>query len=440
MYEAIVCRIRTSAHPNANQLLLGDAAGYSVMVGIDTSDGDLGILFPEGGCLSPEFCLANGLYRKHPVTGEPTGGYLDEAGRVRTLKLRGAVSEGLWLPIDAVHVWLAQLGESTSPYFIEGDRLTEVAGRRLCEKYLTPATRRAIAAHGAGSKQARASHALPRHYDTCQLRDLQTVPASLDGTIIAVFTEKVHGTSGRTGRVLIEQPLGRLASFWNRCVPAFLAVSPKQQYEYVSGTRNCVLVAGAPGEKGQDYRRQVHDAIVDVGLDDGEVWYYEIAGYDTNGRPIMATHSVASIGDAKLEASLRKEYGSTITYEYGCNGQGHHVYVYRITVPSATGDRELTYNEIVHRCRGTGFGVVPRIASMPAPEGASGAHWVRQAAARMANDPDHVWFHPREGVCVRFESAFEVLSRAYKHKSFVFCALEGIARNDAEYVDTEEVA
>ena len=50
----------------------------------------------------------------------------------------------------------------------------------------------------------------------------------------------------------------------------------------------------------------------------------------------------------------------------------------------------------------------------------------------------------REGVCVRFErhegGVHEVISPALKHKGFLFCALEGIARNDQDFVDAEELA
>ncbi len=426
-YEAIVCRIKTQLHPNADKLLVGDAAGYSVIVGVDTVDGDLGVLFPEGGCIEPSFCLANGLYRKHPTTGEPLGGYLDEDGRVRALKLRGAVSDGLWLPIASIDKWLSSLkdgGRTSVPVLTEGQRIAAVKGHQLCEKYVTPATRRAIAA--AGPMKARLIGALPRHYDTPQLRDLHSIP---EGATV-ITTEKIHGTSGRTGLVRVEQPRGWLRRLFR--LPA------KTRLEYVSGTRNCTLDASAPGEKGQSYRRVVHDDIVQhAGLQPDEVWYYEISGYTLDGAPIMARHTVGSIGDTKLEKKLRASFGDAITYSYGCRPGEYVVHVYRIT----QGARELTYDEIAARCsdaraRGAAVSVVPR---MGRDEGMSGIAELRHVAALLANG-QAPWTHPREGVCVRFERGGEVISKAYKHKSFVFCALEGIARNDAEYVDAEEVA
>lgn len=329
MYEAIICRVQTQPHPNADKLLIGDAAGYSVIVGKDTATGELGILFPEGGCIAVAFCLANGLLRKHPETGAPLGGYLDESGRVRALKLRGAVSEGLWLPLAGLDMTgFAELLSEVD----EGDRVSGA----LCQKYITPATRRAMAKFGATSPQARAASALPRHYDTPQLRDLALLPWALvpEGEqLVVITTEKIHGTSGRTGLV-------------------------------------------------------------------------------------------------------RKRYGDVITYTYDCEPGQNIVHVYRIT----QGDRELTYDEIDRRVSAVGFEPAPLLSTDVIPRSAAfSIADLRHEAALLANQDGGA--HPVEGVCVRFETtAGEVISKAYKHKSFVFCALEGIARNDAEYVDAEEVA
>lgn len=431
MYEATICRIKTQPHPNADRLLLGSAGGCSVVVGADTRDGELGILFPEGGCIAKGFCLANGLYRKHPDTGEALGGYLESDARVKALKLRGAISDGLWLPIESVTRWLlAERGIASVGALIEGQQLHEVGGMQLCEKYYTPATRRAMA----GVSTARASRigALPRHYDTPQLRDLQAAPIT-EGPLVVVCTEKIHGTSGRTGLVPVEQPRGWLRRLFR--LPA------KVRYEHVSGTRNCTLDPTASGEKGQGYRREVHDDLVrHAGLQRDEVWYYEISGFSTDGAPIMARHSVGALGDPKLEASLRKQYGDPITYSYGCRPGEHVVHVYRIT----QGARELTYDEIERRVwDAVNAGARVRVVPVFSVDTITGGHLkvedLRHDAALLGNSTSP-WTHPREGVCVRFESGGEVVSKAYKHKSFVFCALEGIARNDAEYVDAEEVA
>lgn len=434
-YEAIVARVSTREFPGADRLQLGTAAGYQVIVGKDTKDGELGIVFPEGGKLSHEFCLANGLYRKDPVTGIPLGGYLDENARIRALKMRGQVSEALWLPLPAL---LAFMKRGDRPW-AEGDTV----GEPLCEKYYTPATLRAMAQGGAQSKKVRAGDALPRHYDTPQLRR-SPLPSG-----IAYISEKIHGTSGRTGYVPVEQSLGLLARAWNWLAPKSLAFKPRKRLEFISGTRNCVLLDGAPGEKGMGYRQDVHQWIC-ASLKPNEVWYYEIAGYTEGGAPIMGPHHVDSIGDPKLEKELRKQYGDTIVYSYGCKPDGpilldhpaprFRVFVYRIVQDG----RELPWAEMCLRAEECGFNV-PTSGVVDLADWEGREDELREAIDRATRDASAESLkHPREGVCIRVETVMpdgEIkVHKALKHKGFVFCALEGIARNDKDFVDVEEVA
>ena len=46
-YAAIVTRIKTKPHPNADKLLLGEVHGHQVVVGLDTEDNELpAVLLP----------------------------------------------------------------------------------------------------------------------------------------------------------------------------------------------------------------------------------------------------------------------------------------------------------------------------------------------------------------------------------------------------------
>src|SRR5512137_1245362 len=95
-YNAFVTRIQNvRKHSNADKLLIGECFGQKIVVGLDTKDNELGIYFPTDGRLSMEFMEANNLIgKKDPVTGERTGGYFDERGKVRTQKFRGEPSDG----------------------------------------------------------------------------------------------------------------------------------------------------------------------------------------------------------------------------------------------------------------------------------------------------------------------------------------------------------
>jgi hypothetical protein len=64
MSLAIIAAVRTSKHPNADRLQLGTVAGSTVVVGLETADGEMGIFFPEGLQLSPEYATANDCVRR----------------------------------------------------------------------------------------------------------------------------------------------------------------------------------------------------------------------------------------------------------------------------------------------------------------------------------------------------------------------------------------
>lgn len=94
MYTALITKIRTSPIPGADFVQKGNCSGYTVVVGKEVKDGDLGIFFPADGQLSQRMTIENNLYRKDPKTGkENKGGYLENNRRVRTIKLRKIPSE-----------------------------------------------------------------------------------------------------------------------------------------------------------------------------------------------------------------------------------------------------------------------------------------------------------------------------------------------------------
>jgi len=141
-YNGVVCELKNvRPHGNADRLQLADALGYQVIVGADVKEGQIGILFAEGGKLSHEMLMANNLYRKHPETGEPMGGFFEANGRIRVVKLRKEKSEGFWTSLDSLH-WACKDG--VAPYFEVGMEFCELFGNKICERHYTAATLRAI--------------------------------------------------------------------------------------------------------------------------------------------------------------------------------------------------------------------------------------------------------------------------------------------------------
>lgn len=475
MSYAIVCKLKNvRKHPNAHSLMIADAAGYQVIVGLDHNDGDMGLMFPEGLEISPSLAMHAKLYRKHPQTGEAMGGYVEANGRVDTTRLRGEESRGLWIPVSTF-VGLRRYtydsttlipitnpstmlvcdgttspdGAWTSDYnivdfdpnwaFQEGQQVDALWGVPLCRKYMSRATRKARTGQdGVAKARSPEDDACTRHYDTGQFREShEHLPA---GTWYA--TLKMHGTSGRTGRVMVRQK----RTLWQKAVGLLTLglVCPSKKLQVVTGTRRVAPIT--EGTKLGSYRWEIHQELMNR-LEPGEIWYYEIVGYDPqSGLPIMGSHNLARIKgkDKELYKELVQKYHADhVVFDYGQPPGTYGVYVYRIV----KGGRELTYNEIVNRlehAKGVfdgframrNFHVVPLLNRKDTTKGDRWTIHDVDMLTRGTHDLERS--HPREGVVIHVERDGERVGRPVKHKSWIFCVIEGISANDPTFIDRED--
>ena len=218
-YNGIVCQLADiRPHSNADRLQVANALGYQVIVGSDAQDGDVGIVFPEGGKLSHEMLLANCLYRKHPETGEAMGGYFEASGRIKTVKLRGESSEAFFTSLDSVA--FTGLDPLSNPRkFSRGTEIGTIGSTLICDRHYTKATLRAMRSAARAYRKPRwvprfiaplhkkyvvdkakrdPCPTFKKHFDTNKLRlNLHNIPQDCK----VVITSKCHGTSGRTGLV-----------------------------------------------------------------------------------------------------------------------------------------------------------------------------------------------------------------------------------------------
>lgn len=338
MYKAVICRVKTRPHPNADRIQLGNAYGYQVIVGLDTQDGELGIFFPPDGQLSDQYVRANDLYARDPETGEKGKGFFGKNRRVTAQNFRGQKSEGYWASLDSLKR-LPGINFVKVDALQEGDRIDSIDGFPLCQKYFTPATQRARANQAnQPRKQNRFFH---KHFDTDQLkREITSIP---DGATL-YFTEKLHGTSQRSGRVLDERPatLRQKVGSW---IAGDGWIETVEDYEFLLGTRN-VILGQFKGESyyGSEGFRHRLDEQLRESLRKGETVYYEVLGFTDEGRSIMP-----SVVIPKELPEIREKYGSDsnrMHYTYG-NWEadspaspramgGCEMYVYRITQQNST--------------------------------------------------------------------------------------------------------
>lgn len=426
-YQAIIAPlVNVREHPNADRLKLANCSSFQIIVGLENHEGELGIFFPCDGKLSRKYLLENSLYQKHPDTNEKMGGYFGKKGRVKAQKFRGEMSEGFWAPLDTLEWTGVDVGSLK-----QGDLIDELNGHLICEKYFTPATLRAI---GQSKKQKRIVYeTFKEHWDTQQLRNhIKFIPEDVS---IITISEKVHGTSGRTGHIYAKNKLNKFQRWWNRWCPLKFK---EGEYVYVSGTRKVVLDPDFTEDtgyySGKKFRYLVHEMFRKLEIPLGYCFYYEIVGFSEDGGHIMHPHKIE-------DKDLKKVYGDQMVYKYGCDPDDpekcFRVLVYRITVVNQDGvSVDLPIPQIKRICSKYGLETVPYLQG---PMSFDGPESLLLQCRTLCDGPDVLDpSHIREGVVVRVEHETGVAD--YKWKGSVFCFLENIAKNDDFFIDMEEIS
>mgnify|MGYP004637921805 CR=1 FL=1 len=175
-------------HSNADRLQVATIFGNSVIVGMDTHVGDIGIYFPVDLQLSEEFCQVNDLVRRKDENGNAAGGYLEPGKRnIRAMKLRGEISDGLYLPITC-------LAEFTKVSDLNiGDTIDVVNGHEICCKYVPRVNNEWRAQGKKTADKVVSADSCPtffKHVDTAQLA--YNLDDFKNGDIIQL-TLKMHG-------------------------------------------------------------------------------------------------------------------------------------------------------------------------------------------------------------------------------------------------------
>ena len=447
-YEAIVTQIKVTPHPDkaVKRIAVGDAYGYNVIVGIDTQDGAMGVVFPPDGCLSHLMTHNNNLYRSgHGENKDITvSGYFEASRKIRVQKFKGVNSEGIWLPIES----LAWTGADLSKLKV-GDAFNELNGITLCEKFYSKATLQAIGEAKKKNKpfQHRTSKMFKEHYSTESLKkSIGRIPV---GARI-ILTEKLHGTSGRSSVCqvsTIKNKTPLYVSLWNKAVARFRKLDSKKllndlikfadvrkydietiTWENLLGTRRTVKFENSS----VNYRDKHHNSI--TGLKKGETIYYEIVGFEDSGKTIMTSCNMPDKSD--LFKALRKQYDNIMRFSYGCEVSESKIYVYRMTMTNEDGfSVEYSWDQVIARCKDLNLNTVPFISSFILADDVKLIDIVEPLTSGPSLLDDK---HIREGVCVRVEHP--ELNKVFKLKSFDFTAIEDYLRGDESFIDAEDVS
>lgn len=458
MHTGIVCKISALFPIELSNGVVADSiqravvCGYSVIVGKKYKVGDLGVFFLGGDIqLSEEFCKANNLLVIRDLeTGKKIGGgYIEEDRRVRTVKLLNTKSEGLFAPISYFSYLIKLTGNFYFPFF-DGDELSIVDGHPICNRFEHKNVKRVRENKRAAEKLRRkfSTDCFAQHQKTHHLLlNLPKIPL----LSLLYVTIKLHGTSGRTGNVLVSLPnntwltnvLSKLFDFFkNKRVKGLIRKlhdklsTYRQEYRLVTGTRETIMRPdNIDGYYRDNFRKTVETKYFEGRLRKGEVVYYEIVGYQENGKPIMQSQSVKKLKDKGMVAS----YGDTMHYTYGCEPGECDVYVYRITQVNEDGHAvELSWPQVRARCNELGLKHVPETSPIPMIY-TGDEDVVRNYCEQFLDKPSTVDpRHIEEGVCVRIENGHNI--QILKRKGFKFCALESSAKEDENYEDMEEAS
>jgi hypothetical protein len=403
--NAICARLKgVRAHPNANNVKLATVCGEQVVVSLDAKDDDLVVYFDGNLRISKEFLYNNNQYEKPEMNKDSTKkGYFGRNGKVKVKKFRGEPSYGFAVTLD----YFDYLGIRCIK-FEEGVEFTHIDSNLICEKFVNLQEIKKInnsEKNRINSSKKITSQYFKQHWDTAHYKRLVNfIPTNR----MLYIEEKIHGTSGRIAKVLMDR---KLSSF-EKILKFFGVKVSTQEYEYFNGTRrvNLTTVLNPNSYYKGDMRTEIFNKLSPM-LKNGEQLYFEIFGFDTDGGAIQKGFS------------------------YGCVPCQYKVMLYRITQINDSGTVFEMPREYV-------YGRALELGILPPPVFAK-YHYtgnVDELNSIVNSYTDGLSTYDintmKEGVVVWFEDCKGVWT-CLKNKSYDFIERESKAK-DAGEVDIED--
>jgi hypothetical protein len=428
MYNAYVTRLKAlHKHSNADRLQCATCFESHVIVGLDMNETDLVVFFPTDGQLNQEFAEKNNLLRKNDECGNNVGGFLDPNKRnIRSLKLRGEMSDGLVMPLEC----LSEYTDITQ--LKNGDTIDILNGIEICKKYVPVSNTNRVSTKSKTikTKQRESYPFFEEHIDTTQLQ--YNLRNFKEGDIVTM-TLKMHGTSHRES-IAIEKK-ERTQNF----IQKLFKIKPKTDtsWQAVAGSRRCVLKNFDGGYYGTNSFRQKYHDLFSASLHHGETAFLEIVGYMSEETPIMSSCANSKISDK----AFTKKFGAVTEFSYGCEKGQNECYVYRMTMTSDEGVvTEYPTWYVKLRCEQMGINFVPILDQFIFTTEEDMMTRVNlildgEDGTGMVADPIGKT-HILEGVVLRIENRAKFT--AYKHKNWFFKVLESIVKDEALEPDIEE--
>lgn len=400
---------------NSDRLYLADVFGEGVIVGPDMNTGDLVLYLPQDGQIDRWFGDEFSLFRKNRDSTSQ-GGYLEDNGHVRAIKLRGNQSSGIVIELKKIYDFFGD------QHWADGDKVNSINGKEFCRKFI-PKQKNSPNAPKTSYKGRKAEGVIypefAMHADTQQLAYNLDVFRPGDQINMSL---KMHGTSQRSMRTYAQLPRG----FFRR----LFHLKAKTKDAYVLGTRRCVVHENSQGYYGNDQFRMQHHEKIKPFIDPDMEVFYEVVGYygpDENS-------TIMPIGDNRKlnDKTFLRTFGPKTVFSYGCEPGQSEMYVYRITLNN--GEYECTPEQITEWCKKAGVHQVPQIENFTFTTVEDLQDRINKYFEDLVDPIGKT--HVKEGVVIRIVNARSF--KAYKSKTYEFKVLEGLIKETAIEADMEE--
>ena len=313
--------------------------GFNILCGIDSEPG-LYVYFPTACCLNPDFLRYANLYKHKEYNADPEqSGMFEDNGRVKAIRLRGELSEGFILPVTILENYVLSVTnveltceEGTEFDIVEHDGKTFWINKKYIPKRTQGAPGSSV---GRAARQPKGIDKIIEdqfrfHYDTTLIKKCPHVIKPND---LISITEKVHGTSGISARVLCNpEPY---AHWYNKL---FVKISQffggdsvlGPVYDYIYASRTVIKnrffnKKASDGFYGVDVWKYA-DEILKPLLQKGMTIYYEIIGFLPNGGYIQKNYDYGYMPPKEGEKYEHKKHFGIAVYRITLTNPDGHVH------------------------------------------------------------------------------------------------------------------
>lgn len=338
-YAEIVKLSNPVKHPNADKLLIWEVNGFNIITDLSYKEGDVCVYFPLECQINSDFLSYLNMFSDSTLNqNKDSKGYMHKSGRVRAIKLRDVLSEGIVIGFDNFAFWLSQKGYTVKRDI--GVKFTDVDKLWICKKYVVqislPKEERKTKGKVPKATEFLVDGQFAFHEKTPQL---QREIYNLQPTDVISISVKVHGTSAVYANLLTKRKL----SLFEKLVKSFVKLQ-LQEYTRMYSSRSVLkFIENKWHTKEQGFYNAdvwgiVYEDVKDK-IGQGYTLYGEIVG-SVNGKHIQKGYDYSELLTDK-------------TYQF---------LVYKITYTTPNSDViELDWNQMYDYCKRHNLNVVPTV-------------------------------------------------------------------------------